>query len=210
MSIDTLLYWVGLAAVAVNALTGVLDAGRKQMDMIGALLVAVATALGGGTVRDLLLDRNVFWVVDQTYLMAALATGLVTFFVARALAVPPKLFLIPDAVGLALFTIVGTQIALQWHTPWLVASLMGMITGVIGGVIRDILCNDVPMVFLKGELYASAAWAGALAMIGMQAAGMPSVTASWLAMALVFILRLAAIRYHLTLPAFSQQRDANS
>lgn len=210
MSIDALLYWVGLAAVAVNALTGVLDAGRKQMDLIGALLVAVATALGGGTVRDLLLDRNVFWVVDQTYLTAALATGLVTFFVARALAVPPKLFLIPDAIGLALFTIVGTQIALQWHTPWLVASLMGMITGVIGGVIRDILCNDVPMVFLKGELYASAAWAGALAMIGMQAAGMPSVTASWLAMALVLILRLAAIRYHLTLPAFSQQRDANS
>ena len=107
-------------------------------------------------------------------------------------------------------TIVGTQIALQWHTPWLVASLMGMITGVIGGVIRDIHCNDVPMVFLKGELYASAAWAGALAMIGMQAAGVPSVTASWLAMALVLILRLAAIRYHLTLPAFSTQRDANS
>ena len=87
---------------------------------------------------------------------------------------------------------------------------MGMITGVIGGVIRDILCNDVPMVFLKGELYASAAWAGALAMIGMQAAGVPSVTASWLAMALVLFLRLAAIRYHLTLPAFSPQRDANS
>lgn len=210
MSIDALLYWVGLAAVAVNALTGVLDAGRKQMDLIGALLVAVATALGGGTVRDLLLDRNVFWVVDQTYLMAALGTGLLTFFIARAFTVPPRLFLIPDAIGLALFTIVGTQIALQWHTPWLVASLMGVITGVIGGVLRDILCNDVPMVFLKGELYASAAWAGALAMIGMQYAGLPSVTASWLAMALVLALRLAAIRFHLTLPAFNAQRDAKS
>ena len=196
MSIDALLYWVGLAAVAVNALTGVLDAGRKQMDLIGALLVAVTTALGGGTVRDLLLDRNVFWVVDQTYLMVALGTGLLTFFVARALAVPPRLFLIPDAVGLALFTIVGTQIALQWHTPWLVASLMGTITGVIGGVLRDILCNDVPMVFLKGELYASAAWAGALAMIAMQTASIPSVTASWLAMALVLILRLAR-KFHI-------------
>ena len=74
MSIDALLYWVGMAAVAVNALTGVLDSGRKQMDLIGALLVAVATALGGGTVRDLLLDRNVFWVADQTYLIAALGT----------------------------------------------------------------------------------------------------------------------------------------
>ena len=161
MGIDTLLYWVGMAAVAVSAVTGVLDSGRKQMDLIGALLVGVATALGGGTVRDLLLDRNVFWVVDQTYLIAALGTGLITFFAARALTMPPRLFLIPDALGLALFTIVGTQVALQWHTPWLTASLMVVITGVVGGVLRDILCNDVPLVFLKGELYASAAWAGA-------------------------------------------------
>ena len=80
MSIDTLLYWVGMSAVAVNALTGVLDAGRKQMDLVGALLVGVVTALGGGTVRDLLLDRNVFWVVDQTYLMAAFIAGLLTFW----------------------------------------------------------------------------------------------------------------------------------
>ncbi len=210
MSIDALLYWVGLAAVAVNALTGVLDAGRKQLDLMGALLVAVATALGGGTVRDLLLDRNVFWVVDQSYLMAALGTAMISFFIARTLDVPPRLFLIPDALGLALFTIVGTQIALQWHTPWLVASLMGMITGVLGGVLRDILCNDVPSIFLKGELYASAAWLGALAMIGMQVAGVPSVPASWLAMALILVLRLAAIRYHLTLPAFNPQRDGHN
>ena len=150
-------------------------------------------------VRDLLLDRNVFWVVDQTYLIAALATGLNRIFRRRALAVPPRLFLIPDAIGLALFTIVGTQIALQWHTPVAGRQPDGMITGVIGGGSAT-FCNDVPMVFLKGRLYASAAWAGALAMIGMQAAGVPSVTASWLAMALVLILRLAAIRYHLTLP----------
>ena len=72
---DALLYWVGMAAVAVSAVTGVLDSSRKQMDLIGALLVGIATALGGGTIRDLLLDRNVFWVVDQTYLMAALGSG---------------------------------------------------------------------------------------------------------------------------------------
>src|SRR6185369_13726600 len=126
---DFLLYWLGMAAVAVNALTGVLDSGRKQMDLIGALLVGVATALGGGTVRDLLLDRNVFWVVDQTYLIIAFATGLLSFFVARQFTIPPRLFLIPDAIGLALFTVVGTQAALQWHSPWLVASLMGVTTG---------------------------------------------------------------------------------
>lgn len=203
---DALLYWVGMAAVAVSALTGVLDSSRKQMDLIGALLVGIATALGGGTIRDLLLDRNVFWVVDQTYLIAALGTGLGTFFIARSLPLPPRLFLIPDAVGLALFTIVGTQVSLQWHAPWLVASLMGVITGIVGGVLRDILCNDVPLVFLKGELYATAAWVGALALIALQESGLPSVTASWLAMGLVLTLRLLAMRYHITLPAFGQQR----
>lgn len=202
---DALLYWLGLAAVAVNALTGVLDAGRKQMDLIGALLVGVATALGGGTVRDLLLDHNVFWVADQTYLVAALGTGLLTFFAARALALPPKLFLIPDAIGLALFTIVGTQVALQWHAPWLVASLMGVTTGVVGGVLRDILCNDVPLVFLKGELYASAAWLGALSLIALQAIDVHGVTASWVAMGIVLVLRLSAMYFHLTLPAFRQK-----
>ena len=207
MSIDTLLYWVGMAAVAVSALTGVLDSSRKSMDLIGALLVGVATALGGGTIRDLLLDRNVFWVVDQTYLIAALGTGLLTFFLARAWPVPPRLFLIPDAIGLALFTIVGTQVSLQWHAPWLVASLMGVITGIVGGVLRDILCNDVPSVFLKGELYATAAWLGALAMIALQEIGVSPVLASWLAMALVLILRLLAMRFHITLPAFGQSRS---
>jgi uncharacterized membrane protein YeiH len=207
VSIDTLLYWVGMAAVAVSALTGVLDSSRKSMDLIGALLVGVATALGGGTIRDLLLDRNVFWVVDQTYLIAALGTGLVTFFLARTWPVPPRLFLIPDAIGLALFTIVGTQVSLQWHAPWLVASLMGVITGIVGGVLRDILCNDVPSVFLKGELYATAAWLGALAMIALQEIGVSSVLASWLAMALVLILRLLAMRFNITLPAFGQSRS---
>jgi uncharacterized membrane protein YeiH len=203
---DALIYWVGLAAVAVNALTGVLDSARKQMDLIGALLVAVATALGGGTVRDLLLDRNVFWVVDQSYLIVAVGAGLLTFFVARATAIPPRLFLIPDAIGLALFTIIGTQVALQWHTPWLAASLMGVITGVVGGILRDILCNDVPLVLLKGELYASAAWAGALALIGLQEVGVSAVASAWAGMAIVLALRLAAIRYRLTLPALGADR----
>ena len=204
---DTLLYWVGLVAVAVNALTGVLDSGRKQMDLIGAVLVGVATALGGGTIRDLLLDRNVFWVVDQTYLIVALSAGLITFFAVRNRPLPPHLFLIPDAIGLALFTIVGTQIALQWHAPWLVASLMGVITGVVGGVLRDILCNDVPLVFLQGELYATAAWVGALTLIGLQEIGVSAVASAWIGMAIVLFLRLLAMRYHLTLPALNAPKS---
>ena len=203
---DTLLYWIGLVAVAVSALTGVLDAGRKQMDIVGAVMVGCATALGGGTVRDVLLDRTVFWISDQTYLVVALATTVVIFFAVRGLRLPPRLFLIPDAVGLALFTVVGTQVALEWQAPWLVASLLGVITGVLGGVLRDVLCNDVPLIFVRGELYASAAWVGALALIGLQALGLSAVAAAWVSMAVVLIARLLAMAFRITLPTYSERK----
>lgn len=201
-----LFYWIGLVAVAVNALTGVIEAGRKQMDLIGVVMVGCATALGGGTVRDVLLDRTVFWINDQTYLIVALVATLATFVVVRGLRLPPRLFLIPDAIGLALFTVAGTQIALQLNAPWLVASLLGVITGVVGGVLRDVLCNDVPLIFVRGELYASAAWAGALALIGLQALGLSGVAAAWVAMALILALRLAAMAFRITLPTYSERQ----
>ena len=203
---ESLIYWIGLAAVSVNALTGVLDAGRKQMDLVGVVMVGSATALGGGTVRDLLLDRTAFWISDQTYLVVALATTVVIFFAVRGLRLPPRLFLIPDAVGLALFTVVGTQVALEWQAPWLVASLLGVITGVLGGVLRDVLCNDVPLIFVRGELYASAAWAGALALIGLQALGLSAVAAAWISMAVVLVARLLAMTFRISLPTYSERK----
>jgi uncharacterized membrane protein YeiH len=203
---ENLLYWVGLAAVAVFALTGVLDAGRKNMDLVGVVMVGLATALGGGTVRDVLLQRPVFWLSDQVYLVVALATTLIIFFAVRGLRLPPRLFLIPDAIGLALFTIVGTQIALEWNAPWLAASLLGVITGVVGGVVRDVLCNEVPLVFVRGELYVSAAWLGTLVLIGLQALAVSPVIAAWAGMATVLGLRLAAMAFRITLPTYSERK----
>jgi uncharacterized membrane protein YeiH len=203
---ENLLYWVGLAAVAVSALTGVLDAGRKNMDLVGVVMVGMATALGGGTIRDVLLQRPVFWLSDQTYLFVALATTLLIFFTARGLRLPPRRFLIPDAIGLALFTVVGTQIALEWHAPWLAASLLGMITGVVGGVLRDVLCNEVPLVFMRGELYASAAWIGAWVLIGLQALAVSPVIAAWVGMVTVLGIRLAAMAFRITLPTYSARK----
>ena len=109
-------------------------------------------------------------------------------------------------VGLALFTIVGTQVALEWQAPWLVATLLGVTTGVVGGVLRDVLCNDVPLVFVRGELYASAAWAGALALVGLQALGVAPVTAAWWAMALIFVARLLGMAFRITLPTYSERK----
>jgi uncharacterized membrane protein YeiH len=202
---EILLYWIVLAAVAVNALTGVLDAGRKNMDLVGVVMVGTATALGGGTVRDVLLQRPVFWLSEQIYLVVAVATTLVVFFAVRGLRLPPRLFLIPDAIGLALFTIVGTQIALQWQAPWLAASLLGVITGVVGGVVRDVLCNEVPLVFVRGELYVTAAWMGAMALIGLQSLGVSPVAAAWAGMATVLVIRLAAMAFRITLPTYSSR-----
>lgn len=203
---ENLLYWVGLAAVAVFALTGVLDAGRKNMDLVGVVMVGTATALGGGTVRDVLLQRPVFWLSDQVYLVVALATTLIIFFAVRGLRLPPRLLLIPDAIGLALFTIIGTQIALEWNAPWLAASLLGVITGVVGGVVRDVLCNEVPLVFVRGELYVSAAWLGTLVLIGLQALAVPAVTAAWAGMATILGIRLAAMAFRITLPTYSERK----
>lgn len=196
------LYWVGLSAVAVMAAAGVLEAGRKRYDLFGMIVVALAAALGGGSLRDLLLDRPVFWVADQTYLVVAFAAAFVTFFLARVLVLPARLFLIPDAAGLALFTVTGTKAALAWGAPWLVASVMGVITGVMGGILRDVLCNEEPLVF-QGNLYATAAWGGALLLIGLLALGADGRLAALAAGVGIFLIRMAAIRWGIGLPRYT-------
>jgi uncharacterized membrane protein YeiH len=202
ISLDHLMYGISLGAVAMMAAAGVLEAGRKRFDLFGMVVVALAAALGGGSLRDVLLDRPVFWVADQTYLIAALIAALLTFFLARIFVLPARLFLIPDAAGLALFTISGTKAALVWGAPWLVASFMGVITGVVGGILRDVLCNEEPLVF-QGTLYATAAWAGALVFLGLMTWEMDPGLAAVAGGVLIFLLRLAAIRWQIALPRFT-------
>ena len=195
------MYWLGQAAVASMAAAAVLEAGRKRYDLFGMMVIAVSAALGGGSLRDMLLDRPVFWVHDQTYLGMALIAALVTFFLAQRRRLPLRFFLITDALGLALFTVVGTRVALQMDASWLSASFLGVVTGVMGGVLRDILCSEEPLVF-QGPIYATAAWAGALVYIGMapyfSAPLIPAVTAG----SLILAMRLAALRWSWNLPMF--------
>ncbi|WP_338113691.1 trimeric intracellular cation channel family protein [Thiococcus pfennigii] len=200
--IDELMYWIGQSAVALMAAAGVLEAGRKRYDLFGMVIVALAAALGGGSVRDLLLDRPVFWVIDQTYLIGALLSACATFFLARFVVLPARFFLVADAAGLALFTIIGTKAAMAWGTPWLVASFMGVITGVMGGILRDVLCNEDPLVF-KGTLYATAAWAGALILLGLMALDVVGWVAASVAGSTIFLLRMAAIQWEIGLPRFT-------
>lgn len=198
---DVLIYGLGLAASVTCAITGVLVARDKGVDLFGALMAGLATALAGGTVRDLLLGRKVFWMADETYLQISAIAAMVTFFITRIRHLPENLFLIPDAIGLALFAIVGTQVALDWQMPWLTASLLGVLTAVLGGLLRDVMINEVPLVF-SSELYATAAWLGAMTLIVLDALNMNTTLAAWIAIVVGFTVRMIAIRWKVTLPRF--------
>ncbi len=208
LPISAIIYGFTQSAVAVMAAAAILEAGKRHFDLFGMMVIAMTAALGGGTLRDLLLDRTVFWVADQTYLFVAMGAGLLTFFLARRIDLPNRLFLIPDAIGLALFTVAGCKVALLLETPWLVASFMGVITGVMGGVLRDVLCNEEPLVF-QGPLYATAAWCGALLLIGLLKLQVDATLAALIAGSTIFLLRMAALYWDLGLPKYQRSRGSD-
>lgn len=201
LSPKEVVYWVGQAATASLAAAAVIESGRKRFDLFGILVVAFTAALGGGSLRDVLLDRPVFWIGDPTYLAVALGSALLTFFAAARWTLSARVFLITDAIGLALFTVVGTQIALRLEVHWLPASFLGVFSGVMGGILRDILCNEEPLVF-RGPLYATAAWAGSLFYVLLLPVLGEGVLPSLLAGLLILGIRWAAVRWSLQLPSF--------
>jgi len=195
------LYWITLIAVIVSSTSGVLKAGFKQFDLFGVIIIAIATGLGGGSLRDMLLDREVFWIREQAFFIASLGSAIAIFIVARMVAIPQKFFLIPDAAGLATFGIAGTLVSLMVGTPWLVASFMGVMTGTMGGVFRDILSNEQPVVF-QSPLYATVSWGGSLAFIALLNLGVDVTFSAVVAGLGIFISRLLAIKFNLSLPKF--------
>ncbi len=200
---DTL-FWLTIIAVAVSAMSAVLIAGKHRFDLFGASIIALATALGGGSLRDMLLNKDVFWIENQLFLIVALIAAAISFFYARFNTYSLKLFLIPDAMGLATFSIAGTITALSFDAPWLVASFMGVITGIAGGIIRDVMCNEIPIVF-KSTLYATISWLGGLLFIGLTEYLGTSVAAA-IAGSTIFLIRLAAIKWEIGLPVFQTKK----
>jgi len=199
--LSTSLYWISLIAVVVSSASGVLKSGFRHFDLFGVIIIAITTGLGGGSLRDMLLGVDVFWIQDQVFFIASLASAVIIFVGARLISISPKLFLIPDAAGLAAFSIAGTMVSLVAGAPWIVASFMGVVTGAMGGIFRDLLCNETPIVF-KSPLYATAAWLGSLGFIVLLNSGV-SVTASAIIAGLsIFIVRIVAIRLDLGLPKF--------
>ena len=195
------LYWITLIAVIVSSASGVLKAGFKQFDLFGVIIIAIATGLGGGSLRDVLLGREVFWIHDQIFFIASLASAIVIFITARLTVIPIRFFLIPDAAGLATFGIAGTLVSLMVGAPWLVASFMGVMTGTIGGIFRDILSNEPPVVF-QSSLYGTVSWLGSLLFIGLIQLQFDVTLAAIIAGLSIFVFRLLAIYYDISLPRF--------
>ncbi len=196
----SLIYLLDLCAVGVCAITATLEAHRRDLDLFGVVVIAVISGIGGGTVRDVLLGRlPVNWVHDPVYIVVGMVAAVITFFLGRKLPIPKNFFLLPDAIGLALFTVIGTSVAMGLHVHWLIAAVMGMITGVFGGVIRDILCNEVPLIF-RTDIYATASLVGALLLISLDGIGIAHNQALIAAIIVTVIIRLAAIRWHIHLP----------
>lgn len=188
-------------AVVVSSASGVLKAGAKQFDLFGVIIIAVATGLGGGSLRDMLLDRGVFWINDQVFFIASIGSAITVFIVARVIAVSPRYFLIVDAAGLATFGIAGTLVSLMVGAPPLIASFMGVMTGTMGGIFRDILCNETPVVFLS-PLYATVSWIGSLLFIALLYIGQDITVAAIISGLSIFISRLFALYYNVSLPRF--------
>ncbi len=195
------LYWITLLAVVVSSASGVLKAGEKQFDLFGVVVIAIATGLGGGSLRDLLLDRPVFWIRDQGFFLASIASAVVIFVLARRFRLPPRYFLIADAAGLATFGVAGTLVALMAGAPALIASFMGVVTGTMGGIFRDLLCNEPPVVF-SSPLYATVSWLGSALFIALLHFGIDLTVAATAAGLAIWLARLLAIRYDIGLPRF--------
>ena len=192
-----------LLGVGVFALSGALVAGRKRLDLLGVVVIAAVTAIGGGTLRDLLLDRHpVFWISDPIILDISLAAAAVAIVYTRRFRPPERMLLVADALGLALFTISGAQIAESAGLSGIAVVLMGTLTGAAGGAIRDVLTAEIPMILRRGQIYATAAIAGAAVYLVLQRAGVDRAAAGIIGMSVVATLRLAAIIWHITLPVF--------
>jgi uncharacterized membrane protein YeiH len=203
-----LAYLLDLIGVSVFAISGALAAGRRGLDLIGVMVLAAVTAVGGGTIRDVLLDRHpIFWLADPKYLIVILASALITVAYTRWRPAPRGALLVADALGLALFSIVGAQIAQGAGLPAVSGILLGTVTGTAGGVVRDVLMAEVPLILRRGNLYATAAIAGTTTYFLLVNAGMTAGPASLVGLVVCAGLRFASIWWGLQLPVYQLGDD---
>jgi uncharacterized membrane protein YeiH len=202
-----MVYFLGLTGIAAFSITGVIAAGKKDMDIFSIVLIGVVTALGGGTMRDIIIDANpIFWIADLSYLWVAAGAAVLTFFLVKFVRYLYTLLLYVDALGLSLFTVLAAEKALLLGFSNTVAILMGVTTGIAGGMIRDVLTGRMPLLMGR-EFYATPALLGAI-VFTILLTFFPSHEYNRLyAVGMVFILRGAAIQWGLYYPRWLTYRD---
>jgi uncharacterized membrane protein YeiH len=201
----TLLAFLDYASVFIFALSGALVASRAQLDIVGFAFVASITAVGGGTLRDVLLSRDpIFWIAEPSFIAVAVLAAVLVFFTAHFLESRLKVLTWLDAMALAVAVPAGTGVALALGQHWAVVLLMGVATGCLGGLMRDVVCNEVPLVLKQGELYVTAAFIGAAAAV-MAAKLLPVGLSLLICAAVTFALRAGSLIFGWTLPVYKSR-----
>ncbi|MEN9432658.1 MAG: hypothetical protein RLZZ422_247 [Pseudomonadota bacterium] len=198
-------HWLDLMGIAVGAIGGTLAAGRKSLDLVGVIIIAMIASVGGGTLRDLLLDRNpVFWMRDSDYMLVILLSSLSTLLYLRYRPMPKYVLEIADAIALAIYAILGARIAESFGVTPIIMTVLGVITGVFGGMLRDVLVNEIPFI-LNQDFYASAAIIGIVVYWGMKQLGLHAEYSAYIGVITIIVLRLAAMYFKWKLPVFHIQ-----
>ena len=193
--------------IVVFAVSGALAAARARMDVVGFALLGVVTGIGGGSVRDLLLGRlPVFWIEQPQYVALCVVASVVTFVSVPIIASRLRLLLWADAIGLAVFAVLGAQTALAAGAPLIIAALLGVVSATFGGLIRDIICRETPLILLK-EIYVTAALVGALLYVCLIEFEVDTITAMLAGCGVTFAVRGLALVHSLSLPAFVHPND---
>lgn len=199
---DSFIYFLDYFGTASFALAGVLAAQHRRLDLFGVLIMGIATAVGGGTLRDLILNRPVFWLISNEYIWISLTTSMMVFLLASRIKFPSYAIQVADAIGLSVFTIIGCKIALELNHSVLICVMTGIMTGVFGGILRDVLTAVKPMIFQR-EIYATAVMLGAIIYVNLSWLFPQNNTLNTLiAMIAVLTLRISAIHWKLHLPIF--------
>lgn len=201
MSIITVLDLIG---VFVFAMSGVLAATEKKLDLFGAIIIAFVTALGGGTLRDLLMNTEIGWVANTTSIYVVISAAVLTLIFRQKLKYLRKTIFLFDSMGIGIFTIIGVQKAISFEMPIEIAIILGVMTATFGGVIRDILCNEIPLIFRK-EIYATACIAGALLYVSLDYFQLNEMVNVFISGTFIVVIRTLSVLKNYSLPVINDR-----